>query len=43
VINRVRLALQVIFLSELVIDQSLQVALAFRGSLLRKYSTKSYS
>ena len=29
-------------MSELVIDQSLQVALAFRGSLLRKHSTKSH-
>ena len=42
-INRVRIALQIVFLSELVLDQSLQVAPKFRGHLLGNYSATSYS
>ena len=42
-INRVRIALQMVFLSELVLNQSLQVAPKFRGYLLRNHSAISHS
>ena len=42
-INRVRLALQLVFLSELVVNQSLQIASEYKGSLVRKHSLKSSS